>query len=113
MTRIRPIFVAQTAIVVVCTILLMIMAPNQVMGFVAGSLLMTINFGLLTLLWSRMFGKKAVATTFVIVVFKYAILGMLLYFFVRVLKLPLVALFAGISTLFGSIVLAALVTQKD
>jgi hypothetical protein len=111
MISLKRIFRLQVLITAACCLILAFVSPGLLLPFFAGAALITINFALLAAFWYRLMGKKPVATTLAIIVIKYAILGVLLYVFVKEMKLPLLPLFAGISTLGGSFVIAALQTQ--
>jgi hypothetical protein len=108
MPSVKRILIVQAIIVALCAAGLAIIAPVQVTSFLGGAALITINFILLAQMWRGVLDKKPVARTILIVVIKYAILGALLYIFVRELNFPLVPLFVGVSTLGLSFVIAAL-----
>jgi hypothetical protein len=109
--NLKRILWTQTIVAAVCCLALSLVAPALVEPFSAGAALITINFALLAAFWQRFMDKKPVATTLGIIVIKYAILGVLLYVFVKELKLPLLPLFAGVSTLGGTFIIVALQTQ--
>lgn len=52
---------------------------NFVLSYLVGSLLMVTNFLLLYWLWRILLFKKVIALALVLIVFKYAILGFLIY----------------------------------
>jgi hypothetical protein len=112
MISLKRLFTAQGIVMFGGSVGYFVFARPQLPAFLAGSGLITLNFVLLAAVWKRILDKKAVARTIVIVVFKYAILGVLLYYFVRVLKLPVIPLFVGLSTV-GLSALAAFATIGD
>jgi hypothetical protein len=110
MPSLKRIFKIQGALTGVCAIALALVDRTQIFPFLAGACLITLNFALLALLWRRILGKKPVAMTIGLLVIKYAILGALLYYFIKEMKLPLVPLFVGMATLVGSFVITGLQT---
>jgi CHASE2 domain-containing sensor protein len=84
---------------------------SEFLPFLGGVCLISVNFALLGLLWHRVLEKKPVAITIGLVVIKYAILAAVLYVLVKEWKLPLLPLFAGLTTIGVSFVLAALQSQ--
>jgi len=63
MISLKRIFIMQSAVVGVCALLLGFLDRKQVPAFLAGAVLITINFILLAVLWQRVLAKKPVATT--------------------------------------------------
>lgn len=106
-----PIYKIHGLIVGISSIILAFLAPGLVPAFLAGAFLITLNFVLLAVFWKNILDKKHVAMTSGIIVFKYAILGILLYIFVKELKMPMLPFFAGVSTLGGSFVVVAIRVQ--
>lgn len=104
--------ITQLIIVFSCALGIGIFVPAQLKAFLAGAFLSTLNFGLLAKLWEGVLAKKPVATSLIIIVTKYAILGGLLYVFVREWKLPLIPLLVGLSTLGASLLVVALQNLK-
>ncbi|MDZ4677286.1 MAG: ATP synthase subunit I [Oligoflexia bacterium] len=110
MPSLKGVFKTQALMVAVCGIILFFVDASQIFGFLAGAFLITLNFALLSLLWRRILDKKPVAITIGILVTKYAILGLLLYYYIMELKLSLVPLFVGIASLVGSFLITGLQT---
>jgi hypothetical protein len=108
MINIKGILITQLALIASCCGLLFFISPSQVFPFFAGGVVSFINFFLLAQLWKGILDKKSVATSLVIIVTKYAILGVLLYVFVKKWNLSLIPLVAGLSTLGASILLVVM-----
>jgi len=66
-------------------LLLLVSTPNDATSYLIGSGLIQANFWLLWVGWSLIFKKKLVALSVAIIVFKYAILGVIIY---RLLRQP-------------------------
>ena len=98
----------QFGVVLACSVGLLWISSHQVPSFLAGGALSAINFALLAWLWKRILDKKPVATSSIIIVTKYAILGGLLYVFVRKWNLQIIPLLVGLSTLVASLLIVAL-----
>lgn len=60
-------------------------APSAAFSFISGSGLMLISFLLLYIGWRLIFKKKLVALAIMVIVFKYAILGIIIF---TIVKLP-------------------------
>ncbi|HEX7674443.1 MAG TPA: hypothetical protein VF412_09735 [Bdellovibrio sp.] len=60
-------------------------APHQALSFAAGSLTILVSLALLGWGWSLIFEKKLIALAVAIIVFKYAILGIIIF---TIVKLP-------------------------
>lgn len=58
-------------------------ARHGVSSYLIGGLIVMANFVLLGLGWSLVFRKKLIALSVLIIVFKYAILGVIIYHFVK------------------------------
>jgi hypothetical protein len=91
--------------------LLFLIDRSQILPFLAGASLISLNFALLGALWHRILEKKPVAMTLGLVVIKYAILGTVLFIFIKEWQLPLLPLFAGLSTLGVSFIITAAWSQ--
>ena len=111
MPNLKHIYTVQAALVGVSSLLLFFVARDQLPAFVSGALMITMNFVFLVALWQGIMEKKPVARTLTLVVIKYAILGAVLYIFVKEFRLSLIPLMVGISTLGGTFVLVALQTH--
>lgn len=101
------IYQIHAVVVTTCLLGLALLAPNQVFGFAGGAATITLNFILLEQVWRRILAKKPVASAMTLIVIKYAILIILLYVFIKELKVPLISFFAGLASLGGSFVIAA------
>jgi hypothetical protein len=77
-------------------------------GVAAGVLLSLVNMGLLVFAWSRIFEKKQVALSIGVIVFKFAILGWIIYKVVSRQLFPLEGFAAGMGLVMISAVLTAL-----
>lgn len=91
-----------------CVLILAFFSPIQALSFLVGVLIITLNFYLLNMVWQRVFDKKSVATTMLLIITKYAALAILLYVFVSKVSNHLVAFFAGITTIVASLMILAL-----
>lgn len=58
-------------------------APQRANSFAAGSLLILLSFFLMGLAWGFIFQKKLIALSIGIIVFKYAILGIIIFTLVK------------------------------
>lgn len=58
-------------------------AQHEALSFAVGGLIVMGNFILLGLGWNMVFSKKLVALSVLIIVFKYAILGVIIYVVVK------------------------------
>jgi hypothetical protein len=74
-------------------------------AFVAGGLVIAANFLALAILWSLIFKKKLIALSASLIVFKYAILGLIIYQLITVYRIDLFWFAMGIA----SFILSALV----
>ena len=106
-TSIRSILITQGAVTAVVFSALAFFHYPFLVAFLAGSALITVNFALLALLWNRLFEKKPIATTVIIVVFKYSFLVGFLYFCVSKMHMPVTPLVAGVGTLAGTFLVIA------
>jgi predicted RND superfamily exporter protein len=97
----------------ICTVLLFFIDRQQTLPFLAGAALISLNFVLLGALWHRILEKKSVAMTLGLVVIKYAILGAVLFIFIKDWKLPLLPLFAGLSSIGVSFLITAVLSQSS
>ena len=78
----------------------------DVYPFLCGAALISVNFTLLGGVWRGVLEKKSVAMTMGLVVIKYAILVIVLYVFVKQMKLPMLPLFVGLATMAASFLLS-------
>ncbi len=98
----------QGALAVVTALILTRFSAHSVIPFLAGSAFMALNFLLLGLFWKRVFDKKPVAMTLVLVITKYSSLGVILFLLVNKWSHQLAPLIAGTTTLLGSFLILAL-----
>lgn len=76
----------------------------EAISFLAGAIFATINTLFLVFIVTRLFRKKSVALTFILIIFKYTIFGLGLYFLVTS-KLLIVSWFVvGLSILLPTII---------
>ncbi|MFP5518604.1 MAG: hypothetical protein ACLGGX_01770 [Bdellovibrionia bacterium] len=68
------------------------------LAFIYGSILMLINIALLAFAWGQIFKKKYIALSALVIVSKYAILGTILYYFVKTLEVDLLWFSMGVSS---------------
>ncbi|RYZ88882.1 MAG: hypothetical protein EOP06_10195 [Proteobacteria bacterium] len=102
----KRIIVYQLSILAIATALMFIFgARHAVQSYLSGGLLITGNFILLGLGWKMVFSKKLIALSVLIIVFKYAILGVIIYLLVKQSWLLPFWFAAGIT----SIMMAALI----
>ncbi len=82
----KKVLIFQGLISILGSLLLAIFtAPPQVYSFLAGSLVIFISFLMLGVGFSLIFQKKLIALAISIIVFKYAILGIIIF---TIVKLP-------------------------
>jgi hypothetical protein len=106
----KSIFRYQILITVVTTVAFAIATTryNQVLSFLLGSTIMTLNFYSLGLIWKRVFEKKPVAITLGLIITKYTVLALLLFYAIKKWQIELIPLVVGLSTMMGSFLLLAL-----
>ncbi len=106
--NLHNIYRTQAIIVILSALVIGVMqGPSVLIPFLAGAAIITLNFALLQIIWSRMWDKKPVAITLVIIVFKYAVLGIILYYLTKGLEFKIVPLMVGIGTILGSFLAVA------
>lgn len=82
----KKVLISQALISVLGSLLIAIfIAPHQGYSFLAGSLVIFISFLMLGVGFSLIFHKKLIALAIGIIVFKYAILGIIIF---TIVKLP-------------------------
>ena len=80
----NKILIPQAVITVLgSSLLALFTAPFQSISFLVGSLVILLSFILLGIGWSLIFQKKLVALAGFVIVFKYAILGIIIYTIVK------------------------------
>lgn len=77
-------------------------------SFAVGSLIVTGNFILLGSGWKLVFRKKLIALSVLIIVFKYAILGVIIYHFVKQSWMQPFWFAAGVASMMGASLIYAL-----
>jgi hypothetical protein len=73
--------------------------PQNAGSFLSGAMLIALNMYLLDLSWGQVLKKKLVAMSFLIIVFKYALLTGLVYLLAHSRMINLVWMVAGLSSL--------------
>ena len=88
---------------------------NQVdaVSFGIGSFLMLINLLLMAWAWSRIFAKKSVALAAGVIVFKYAILGLIIYLLVRDPRVSTGWFLIGLSVLLPNVLVYAFIYSRN
>jgi hypothetical protein len=114
---VKRILIIQLPIIVVGTIVLTYADTERSgLAFLFGSSLVLLNLVLHGFVWSRMFRKKLVALGLFVIVFKYAILGAIIY---TILRLPwmdsrsILWFSAGVGSLMLSAVVFALSREEN
>ncbi len=104
----KNIYVLQLLFGILGLVFVVFFMPRITNSFLTGWALSTINFLLLNFFWRRVFEKKHIAMTLLLVITKYAGLAALLYLLVNSNWVHLGGLLFGISTLLLSIITVAL-----
>ena len=81
----------------------MVAGKTEGISFLAGAAFATINTMFLVFIVSRLFRKKSVALSFILIIFKYTIFGLGLYFLVTSKYLMVSWFVVGLSILLPSI----------
>lgn len=112
LATLRRFFGIQVSLVLLTTVVMYFaLGPKTATSFFLGGCVMTANVAFLGWAFRRIWDKKPVATTTAIIVFKYAILGVLLYGFLVQLKMPIASFSAGLGTVLGSALILAAQVQ--
>lgn len=77
-------------------------------SFMVGGLIMLLNLAGLAFLWRLIFSKKSIALAAFVIIFKYVILGMILWGLLSVNWLKPVGFIAGLASLVFAIVTATI-----
>jgi hypothetical protein len=102
----KRVLLFQVLTVVIGIVLLFICGAQQnISSYASGGFLVTTNFVLLGMGWKMVFQKKLIALSVLIIVFKYAILGIFIYLLVKQSWLNPFWFAAGVS----SMVIASLI----
>lgn len=83
------------------------------LSFMVGGLAMLANVVGLSFIWRLIFYKKSIALAVFIIIFKYLILGMILWSFASVKWLSPIGFVCGLSALLFSVLLAALLKSTS
>lgn len=102
-------FISGIAVLVV----LALDTQHNSMSAVVGSVLMTMNLAVLVETWRRIFLKKSIALAVTAIVFKYAILGTIIYLIVTSGRVQLSGFLIGLTTVLPTIVLYSLMGGKN
>lgn len=100
----KPMFILQISLSLLFTaIIYFIVGKMESISFLTGALYASLNLLFIVFIVSRLFRKKSVALTFFLIIFKYTIFGLGLYYLVNS-KLLMVSWFVvGLSILLPSI----------
>lgn len=80
----KRVLIFQALVLAVVTLALYLYGARQeALSYIVGGFIVTGNFILLGLGWKMVFNKKLVALSVLIIVFKYAILGVIIYVVVK------------------------------
>lgn len=85
---------------------------DPALSFGLGAVIAIFNFSLLVWSWQRIFRQKNIALAVGVIVFKYAILGLVAYFIVQSQKVAIVWFIGGLSILLPAILAYALTQQS-
>ena len=86
---------------------------QRAQSFAAGAGLVLFNTAILTALWSRVFQKKQIALSTGLIVFKYALLGVAIFWILNQSWSQPLWVGLGVSTLIVSALVAALLRKKE
>lgn len=86
---------------------------QQAASTALGALLMTFNLGALTWTWGRLFEKKSIALAGAIIVIKYAIFGVILFWITRQTWIQVLWLLAGVITIIPTALLYSLRSNSN
>jgi hypothetical protein len=109
----KSFFLSQILLSVFGTIALWLFLDEQrALSYGAGSLMMLINVGFLVWTWSRVFQKKQIALAVSLVVFKYALLGVFIYWFLGKSFAQPLWMALGFASILVSALIAAISNNK-
>lgn len=86
---------------------------NKMLSFALGASLQWLNVLILSIVWAQILKKKLIALYGLIIVFKYAILGVIIY---RIFQLPWISIgyfVAGLSTLVVAVLSFAIFRKEE
>ena len=86
---------------------------QRAQSFAAGAGLVLFHTAILTALWSRVFQKKQIALSTGLIVFKYALLGVAIFWILNQSWSQPLWVGLGVSTLIVSALVAALLRKKE
>ena len=95
----------QFLISIVGSFLIWIYSTQSAISFASGGTLVALNFLILGFAWSLIFQKKLIALAVPLIIFKYAILGLIIYQVIQSSSLDILWFCLGI----GSFVISALI----
>lgn len=90
-----------------------LVAPVAGLSFAAGAAVTLFNFAVLVYGWPRILAKKQVAPATFAIVFKFAILGWILYFVAHSPTIHLAWFAVGLATVIPSVIVASFNLPKD
>ena len=93
------------------SVVILIQATHAAMSFASGGLLIGLDFLLLGIAWSWIFNKKLIALAVSLIVFKYAILGLIIYRLIKVMAINPFWFSMGVASFFLSALVYALWTN--
>lgn len=110
----KALFILQVTFALIFTLIIHFVAgKTESISFLSGALFATLNTAFLVFLVSRIFRKKSVALSLILIIFKYTIFGLVLYFLVTS-KLLLVSWFVvGLSILLPTIIGLAIMYGRN
>jgi hypothetical protein len=94
-------------------LLSLLVTPVAGVSFAGGAAVTLFNFVVLVFAWPRILAQKQVALALFTIIFKFAILGLILYLVARSPSLQAGWFAFGLATVFPSILVAALQLQAD
>lgn len=89
------------------------MTTHSIISFLCGFALMGINVALMVFYWSLIFRKKFIALSISVIVFKYAFLGVMIYFAILEGWVTPLAFSLGIGMIVPSALIVAIFAKKD
>lgn len=95
--------------ILACGIVYNYLGMDWAVSVFIGGLLMIINIALLTFLWKQVFFKKSIALAVIIIIFKYAILALILWSLASFTWMKLMGFLIGIGSLIFGILLAPVI----
>ena len=110
----KMVFLAQFILLLAGTsVLALLVGWREASSYGSGAVMMGLNLGILAWLWGRIVKKKQIALALVVIVFKYAILGLILYKILSSPWLEPIWFCVGIGTLMVSLFAVTLMTDTE